>query len=96
MDGWAQMEIPMDGVRNPQEGIGAWERNFETYSAAALYHGWQHESVRSFYYGNSFVGMARANPCEYSTYLLTYLLTPCNCNCCLLPLPAGGGTSFFN
>jgi hypothetical protein len=52
----------MDGVRNPQEGIGEWPRNFDTYAAAGLYHGWQHQSVRSYFYGNSFVGMARADP----------------------------------
>ena len=64
------MEIPMDGVRNPQipsQGEGGskldrWQTNMIAYADASAANGWQDHAIRSIYYGNSFVGMATGDP----------------------------------
>ena len=64
------MEIPMDGVRNPQiptrgdDGgeLDPWQANLLLYAKASLLNGWQDHAIRSIYYGNSFVGMAFDDP----------------------------------
>ena len=55
-----EMEMPL-AVRNPQIANASWRASFDAYAAASATYNWG-GTVRTYYYGNDFVTMAREDP----------------------------------